>query len=142
MFLTPTPGSAGLDPADPDPALLAFVKCHVTSPAKWEVLRVLAGQNGAWIRVDQLTRGTHRPTQEVATALDELVADSVVDLRSAATSEECASYRLPADEPTTVVLRRLIDAATHSQELRAIIAAHLQHLRPQAQKLSSSGAAA
>ena len=29
-----------------DPALLAFVKCHVTSPVKWEVLRVLAGQDG------------------------------------------------------------------------------------------------
>jgi hypothetical protein len=142
MFLTPTPGSAGLDPADPDPALLAFVKCHITSPAKWEVLRVLASQNGAWIHADQLAHGTHRPAQEVTRALDELVADSVVDVLSATTSQECASYRLPSDEPTTVVLRRLIDVATHSQELRAIIAAHLQHLRLQGQKLSSAGAAA
>jgi hypothetical protein len=57
MFLSPTPG---LDPEDPDPAVLAFVKCHITSLAKWEVLRVLAGQNGAWVRGDQLARGTPR----------------------------------------------------------------------------------
>jgi len=141
MFLSPTPDQAGLDTVEPDPALLAFVKCHITSPAKWEVLRVLADQNGAWIRDDQLVRGTHRPTQEVATALNELVADSVVDVLPASTPEESTSYRLPVDEPTTVVLRRLIDVARHSQELRAIIAAHLQHLRQQGQKLSSTAAA-
>jgi hypothetical protein len=140
MFLTPTPG---LDsPLDPDPALLAFVKCHVTSLAKWEVLRVLAGHNGAWLRGDQLARGTHRSIQEVAQALNELVADSVVDLLPAIPPDETPSYRLPSDEPTTVVLRRLIDVATHSQELRAIIAAHLQHLRQPGQKLSSTTAAA
>jgi hypothetical protein len=136
MFLPPTPG---LDVEDPDPALLAFIKCHITSPAKWEVLRVLASNEGAWVRGDQLTRTAHRPPQELAKALDELVADDVVQVLVLPTdSTDQVSYRLPADEPTSVVLRRLIQVATHSQELRAIIVAHLQHLRQQAQALSSA----
>jgi hypothetical protein len=138
MFLSPSPD---LDDSEPDPALLAFVKCHVTSLAKWEVLRVLAGQDGAWTRADQLARRTRRNLAEVAQALADLTADGVVETLAAAAPED-VSYRLPSDEPTSVVLRRLIDAATHSRELRAIIAAHLQHLRQQAAKLRTSPAAA
>ncbi len=130
MFLSPSPQ---LDDSEPDPALLAFVKCHVTSLAKWEVLRVLASQDGAWVRGEQLARSTHRQVAEVALALADLVADGVVESRTASTLDDVdKSYRLPADEPTSVVLRRLIHSATHSQELRAIIAAHLQHLRQHA----------
>jgi hypothetical protein len=126
MFLSTSPD---LDDLEPDPALLAFVKCHVTSLAKWEVLRILASQDGAWIRGEQLVRTTHRQPGEVAHALEELINDGVVETRASAAPED-VSYRLPSDEPTSVVLHRLIHAATHSQELRAIIAAHLQHLRP------------
>ncbi len=128
MFLSPSPD---FDDFEPDPALLAFVKCHVTSLAKWEVLRVLASHDGAWMRGEQLARSTHRQVAEVARALADLVADGVVEVEAASTLNE-ESYRLPVDEPTSVVLRRLIDSATHSQELRAIIAAHLQHLRQHA----------
>ena len=52
MFFSP-----GLEQLDP--ALLAFVKCHVTSAVKWEVLRVLASQDGAWVCADQLARRSH-----------------------------------------------------------------------------------
>src|SRR6185312_11753932 len=76
MFLTP---SSDLDPVDPDPALLAFIKCHITSLAKWEVLRVLAGQGGNWIAADQLVRSTHRSPPDVAQAIEDLVSDGVVD---------------------------------------------------------------
>ena len=121
MFL---PSSINSDDIEPDPALLAFVKCHVTSLAKWEVLRVLASNDGAWIRGEQLARITHRHLVDVIKALGDLAVDGVVDTQPADAPED-VSYRL--DEPTSVVLRRLIDSATHSQELRAIIAAHLQH---------------
>ncbi len=139
MFLSSTPG---LDLSEPDPALLAFVKCHITSLAKWEVLRVLAGQNGAWIPGDQLVRNTHRHVSEVIPALTELTTDGLVEVLAATSAGEQSSYRLPVDEPTSVVLKRLIDAATHSQELRAIIAAQLQHLRQRPQELQTSTAAA
>jgi hypothetical protein len=133
MFFSP-----GLEQLDP--ALLAFVKCHVTSPVKWEVLRVLASQDGAWVRSDALARGSHRQPRELAAAIADLAADGVVEVLSAAAPDD-VSYRLPADEPTSIVLHRLIEAATHSQELRAIIAAHLQHVRQQGGSVSTTAAA-
>jgi len=133
MFFTP-----GMEQLDP--ALLAFVKCHVTSPVKWEVLRVMAGQDGAWTGAEQLARRCHRQRQEISQSLAELVADGVLEILLSAAPDD-VSYRLAADEPTSVVLHRLIDAATHSQQLRAIIAAHMQHVRQQAQALRSSAAA-
>jgi hypothetical protein len=133
MFLSP-----GLEQLDP--ALLAFVKCHVTSPVKWEVLRLLASQDGAWVRADQLARSTHRPRAELAKAVSDLATDGVVEILATGAPED-VSYRLPADEPTSVVLHRLIEAATHSLELRAIIAAHLQHVRQQARAVNSTVAA-
>jgi hypothetical protein len=120
MFLYP-----GLEQVDP--ALLAFVKCHVTSATKWEVLRTLANQDGAWVSAEQLAMITHRPAHEVIAALTDLTSDSVVDTQRS--ESDALSYRLCADEPTSIVLHRLIEATTHSQELRAIIAAHLQHER-------------
>ena len=133
MFFSP-----GLEQLDP--ALLAFVKCHVTSPVKWEVLRVLASQDGAWMRAEQLVRSSHRQSFELTKAVAELAADGVVEILPTGAPED-VSYRLPADEPTSVVLHRLIESATHSLELRAIIAAHLQHVRQQAQAVRATAAA-
>jgi hypothetical protein len=126
--------NSGSDPAETDPALLAFVKCHITSLAKWEVLRVLACEDGDWIASDELVHRTHRHLREVVPALIELISDGLVESLAASTADDQVRYRLTVDEPTTVVLKRLIDAATHSQELRAIIAAQLQHLRQQARE--------
>jgi DNA-binding IclR family transcriptional regulator len=134
MFFSP-----GLEQLDP--ALLAFIKCHITSPAKWEVLRILAVQNGAWIRAEQLAHQSHRPPAELARAIGDLANDGVVETLPAAAPED-VSYRLVADEPTSVVLHRLIEAATHRQELRAIIAAHLQHVRQHGEVRSKASAAA
>lgn len=120
-----------------DPALLAFVKCHITSPIKWEVLRMLASQDGAWLGAEQLAHSSHRPLTDLKKALVELEADGVVETSTAGEPR----YRLPADEPTSVVLHRLIESATHSLELRAIIAAHLQHVRLQSQTLRSKAIA-
>lgn len=133
MFFSP-----GLEQLDP--ALLAFVKCHVTSPVKWEVLRVLAGQDGTWIRADQLARRCHRQTAEINLAVGELASDGVLEVLGVGAPDD-VSYRLSADEPTSVVLHRLIEGATHSLELRAIIAAHLQHVRHQSQTLRHTAAA-
>jgi hypothetical protein len=135
MVFFPTPGLEQLDPA-----LLAFVKCHVTSPVKWEVLRVLAGQDGAWIRAEHLARSCHRQPSELTQAIADLASDGVVEVL-ASPSPEDVSYRLPANEPTSVVLRRLIQATTHSLELRAIIAAHLQRTRQQGARLSPTAVA-
>src|SRR5919199_3711401 len=90
-----------------DPALIAFVKCHVTSPTKWEVLRVMAGQEGTWLHPGQVARASHRPMVEVSAALAELASDGVLE-RGPDGAPEDVSYRLPVDEPTSIVLHRLI----------------------------------
>ena len=77
---------------------------------------------------------------DVVDPVAELAADGVVEILPAGAPED-VSYRLPADEPTSVVLHRLIEAATHSLELRGIIAAHLQHVRQQTLSMGTSAAA-
>ncbi len=131
----PSPESEQLDPA-----LLAFIKCHVTSAVKWEVLRILASQDGAWVGAEHLARSVHRQPAALSQAIADLAADGVVEVLGAATPAD-VSYRLPANEPTSVVLRRLIESATHSLELRAIIAAHLQQVRQKVPLARSTAAA-
>jgi predicted transcriptional regulator len=120
MFL-----SAGLEQLDP--ALLAFVKCHVTSPPKWEALRALASHTDVWLTAQELAHATHREPSAVGRALRDLAAEGVVEEQLSEAG--CPRYRLPDSEPTTVVLHRLIEAATHSQEFRMIIATYLQNTR-------------
>jgi DNA-binding GntR family transcriptional regulator len=95
----------------------------VTSPLKWEALRVMASREGEWLRADELARALHKDQRLVTAALGDLSREGVID------EGPDASYRLPASEPTTVVLRRLIAAATHNQQLRAVIANHLLRSR-------------
>ena len=119
MLFPPPPGTEGIDPA-----ILAFVKCHVTSPLKWEALRTLASHSGSWVRVDQLAREAHKNLAALRLVMAELAAEGVVDVL-----EPAESYRLPEDEPTTVVLQRLIEAARHNQDLREIIVANFLQVR-------------
>jgi hypothetical protein len=132
-----TPGIEQLDPA-----LLAFVKCHITSPLKWEALRVLASHNGEWVSQADLARATHRHSLDLAPAMVELAAEGVIEVSRRGDTEE-VHYCLPANEPTSVVAHRLIETATHSQELRAVIAAYLARSRdaPRAATSSTSAAA-
>jgi DNA-binding HxlR family transcriptional regulator len=117
---------------DIDPALLAFVKCHVTSPLKWEVLRLLVLQEGRWLRSEHLCRAIHHcHSRELDGAMSQLVDEGIVEQVPSGNPDD-VSYRLPPSEPTTVVLKRLLAAATTSQELRGIIAAHLLRVRPRA----------
>ncbi|MBV9170237.1 MAG: hypothetical protein JOZ81_09170 [Chloroflexi bacterium] len=118
-----TPGIEQLDPA-----LLAFVKCHITSPLKWEALRVLESHNGEWVREADLARATHRPPLELASAMAELAAEGVIEVSRSGEPGE-TRYCLPANDPTSVVAHRLIETATHNQELRGVIAAYLARSR-------------
>jgi hypothetical protein len=120
---------------DLDPALLAFIKCHVTSALKWEALRLLAAREDTWVGADDIARATQRSRADVEAALEDLVRQGVVERAPGHPGDPSGSlgnppaggngYRLRASEPTSVVLHRLIQRATHSLELRSIIAAHL-----------------
>jgi hypothetical protein len=108
--------------SDLDPALLAFVKCHISSFVKWDVLRSLAERVGFWTDASTLARELNRPIEKVREALDELSEEDIVDA-SGARAERL--YRLSDGEPTTVVVSRLMARATRSQELRRIVVAHI-----------------
>ncbi len=110
--------------AEIDPALLAFVKCHVTSALKWDVMRVLSEVPGGCIGVRAIASRVGRPVEAVCAALESLAEEGLVESASGPEGTE-AFYRLDPMEPSSVVLRRLIDTSTRSQELRGIIAAHL-----------------
>jgi hypothetical protein len=105
-----------------DPALLAFVKCHITSFVKWDVLRALSDHVGFWTDPQSLARELNRPLEKVQDALDELSQESIVELVG---PESNRVYRLSEGEPTTVVVMRLMSRATRSQELRRIVVAHI-----------------
>ena len=101
--------STGLD-EQIDPALLAFVKCHVTSPLKWEALRVLAAQNGEWLRIEQLAQATHKPLVELTPTLAELVSEGVLEVDPAERAElSTAAERAHLDRPAPV------DRGRHAQ---------------------------
>lgn len=108
-----------------DPAMLAFVKCHITSFVKWDVLRSLSGHVGFWNEPVALARELNRPIEKVQEALDELCAEEIVEVVGPRSERV---YRLREGEPTTVVVNRLMARATRSQELRRIVVAHILQL--------------
>jgi hypothetical protein len=109
-------------PAELDPALLAFVKCHITSFVKWDVLRALAEQVDYPIEPATLAREMGKPVAKIEEALAELSYEGIVE---AVGTGQAREYRLRSGEPTTVVLNRLIARVTRSQELRRIVVTHI-----------------
>ena len=107
-----------------DPALLAFVKCHITSFVKWDVLRSLSDGVGFWTDPSLLAHELNRPVEKVRDALNELSEEGIVEMSG--TRDEPV-YRMSDGEPTTVVVNRLMTRATRSQELRRIVVAHILH---------------
>jgi hypothetical protein len=106
-----------------DPAILAFIKCHVTSFLRWDLLRLLATRGERWMDAAEVARELHKPLQIVETGLRELEVEELVEaLRS---PYGPAAYRMNPQEPSTRVVERLVAAATRSQELRQIIVARV-----------------
>lgn len=105
-----------------DPALLAFVKCHITSFVKWDVLRSLSDGVGFWTDPSLLARELNRPVEKVRDALDELSREGIVEVSG---TQDEPVYRMRDGEPTTVVVNRLMTRATRSQELRRIVVNHI-----------------
>ena len=105
-----------------DPALLAFVKCHITSFTKWDVLRCLSEQVGEWAGASELAHRLNRPVDKVEEALAELTGEGIVETIGPSSDR---SYRLFSGDPTTIVVDRLMANATRSQDLRRIVVAHI-----------------
>ncbi|HEX3243776.1 MAG TPA: helix-turn-helix domain-containing protein [Chloroflexota bacterium] len=119
-------GSTGHRP-EADPALLAFIKCHVRSVATWDALCVLAREVGRWFTQNQLERELGMPPARVSAALLDLVRDGIIESTTDALG---AVFRIPTGEPTTIVIERLFNAARIDQNLRRIVVAHMAHGQP------------
>jgi DNA-binding MarR family transcriptional regulator len=109
--------------SDHDPALLAFVKCHLTSFPRWDTLCLLSRLGGRWVDAAEAAHELHRPREMVEALLDELSEEGLVEARRS--QLESTAYRLDPVEPSTRVIDRLVSAATRSQELRQIIVARV-----------------
>ncbi len=106
-----------------DPAVLAFVKCHVTSFLRWDLLRLLASYGERWTDAAEAARELHKPRDSVEVALLELEQEGVVEARRDGPGS--VVFRMDSQEPTTRVVERLVSAARRSQELRQIIVARV-----------------
>ena len=111
-------GNAVLGRVAHDPALLAFIKCHLTSVPRWNALRVLARFEGEWCDAPTLARALTMPPEAVETILDGLAEDGILQRRETVAG---AAYRLDSDEPSGRVVLRLIRAAVHNDDLRRVI---------------------
>ncbi len=109
-----------------NPALLAFVKCHLTSFARWDVLRLLASQEGRWLNRASLQRQlSQQPPSAINQALRELSDEGLVQLEP--DSEGITLFRLDPSEPTSRVVERLIGAAAQDHQIRQLIVARILH---------------
>jgi hypothetical protein len=106
-----------------DPALLAFVKCHVTSFLRWDLVRLLTAHGGRWTDVGEVVQALRRPPSEIVEALAGLEAEGLVEARRGPNG--ATAFRMPPQEPSTRVAERLMAATTRSWELRQIIVAHV-----------------
>ena len=106
-----------------DPALLAFVKCHVTSFLRWDLLRLLANHGQCWTDVEEAAHDLHKPRSAIDVVLEELEGEGLVQARRS--PHGATAYRMDPSEPSTRVVERLVEAATRSHELRQIIVARV-----------------
>jgi hypothetical protein len=109
-----------------DPALLAFIKCHLTSIARWNILRVLSEDPGYHWSVDEVARLAHGSSDGTRKSLEELVTEGVVERSDGPNGP---SYALDGAEPTARVLARLRIEAGRSPGLRQIIVARMLEAR-------------
>ena len=108
--------------AEHDPAFLAFIKCHLTSIARWNILRVLSEDPGYRWSVDEVARQAHGSGDGTRRSLDALVTEGVVERYD---GPDGSSYALDGAEPTARMLARLQTEAGRNHGLRQIIVARM-----------------
>ena len=114
--------STALGLPEHDPALLAFIKCHLTNLARWNTLRLLSEDPGHPGSADELARQAHSSGLAAGRLLDDLVAEGLVERYDGSSGP---TYVLDGAEPTSRVLTRLLSEAGRNQGLRRIIVARM-----------------
>lgn len=115
-------GFLGADRVQRDPALLAFIKCHLTSFTRWNTLCVLAQAPGHWRDANVVARAIRTPTDAVRADLEALARECLVECQH---GPEGPTYRLNPEDPSGRVVERLVDAARRNQRVRQIVVARV-----------------
>ena len=108
--------------AECDPALLAFIKCHLTSMARWNILRILSEDPGYGWPLGEVARLAHGSDDATRRSLEALADEGLVERHD---GPEGPSYALEGTGPTARVLARLQIEAARSHGLRQIIIARM-----------------
>src|SRR4030095_16266594 len=108
--------------AERDPALLAFIKCHLTSMARWNILRVLGEDPGYHWPLDEVARLAQGAGDATRRSLEELATEGLVARHDGPNGP---SYALEGTEPTARLLARLQIEAARNHRLRQIIVARM-----------------
>ena len=106
-----------------DPAVLAFVKCHLSSFIRWDLLRLVCDGEGRRFEPAELARQLQKPLGAVQQALDDLEHEGVLEVSRGPNGE--TAYRMDPHGPSTRVVERLVVGARRSHELRQIIVARV-----------------
>ncbi len=101
-----------------DLALLAFIKCHLTSFTRWNLLRILTESPDYCWPVSEVAHQAHGSGEAARSTLEELVTEGLVQRHDGPAGP---AYSLDGAEPTVRVLTRLLAEAGRSQELRQLI---------------------
>ena len=110
-----------------DSALLEFIKCHVTSLVRWNVLRLLADDpDGPW--TDRtVAHDVHVSCLAARLALAELAAEGVIRCSNGV---DGPTYALDGTGPNGRLLARLLAAVASDQALRRVIVARILEIEP------------
>ena len=108
--------------AERDPALLAFIKCHLTSMDRWNILRVLSEDPGYHWPPDEVAHLAQRAGDATRRSLEELATEGLVARHD---GPEGPFYALEGTAPTARLLARLQVEAARNHRLRQIIVARM-----------------
>ena len=108
--------------AERDPALLAFIKCHLTSMARWNILRVLSEDPGYQWPPDEVARLAHGSGDATRRSLEALADEGLVERHD---GPDGPFYALEGTGPTARLLARLQIEAARNHGLRQIIVARM-----------------
>jgi len=105
-----------------DPALLAFIKCHLTSMARWNILRVLSEDPDYQWPLGEIARLAYGTGDATRGSLEALADEGLIERQD---GPDGPSYALEGTGSTARLLARLHSEAARNHSLRQIIVARM-----------------
>jgi DNA-binding MarR family transcriptional regulator len=91
-----------------DPSMLSFIRKHITSFTRWDVIRFLYENPNTEDTAESLARFVGRASHVIAGETQQMNEEGILE---AGTMGERTVYRLTADEDTRQLIASLVEAA-------------------------------